>query len=527
VEPSIGYLEYCVVVEEMKKVTKVASSIGEVFSPIYLVAASGCLDFKMSLGGRWTSLEQTVEVRSPIDDRVIATVPDTSEREAKEAVESSYSRRNAIRTVPAVEKIRIFQRTRELLLENENSLVSILALEAGKPLSNAKGEVRSTAERLKLTPEEYGKIKGEHIPGDWSDETVGTSADVLREPLGVVLAISPFNYPLYITATKVIPALLAGNSVVAKTSSKDPLSFLMFTRLLEVAGLPAGTLNVITGRGPIGEYLAGHENVNMVTFTGSTEVGKRLARVAGIKKLHMELGGKGCAIVLRDADLGLAAKETVNGSLSYSGQRCDAVSRVLVEQSVADTFTDKVVGEVGAYEVGDPRDPAVKIGPLINRGAVERVHGLVTDAINKGAKVLAGAKFEGNYYYPTVLYHVPTDAKIMWEETFGPVIPITSVKDVDEAIDLANRSKYGLDSCVFTLNINLARKVAKRLEEGEVTINAAPRHGVGYYPFGGNKDSGLGREGIGYSVEEMTRLKTIVYNWKPAKVWSDLMEPGR
>ena len=514
-------------VEVTKKVTKAASRIGEIFSPIYSVAESGCLDFKMLLDGRWTSLEQTVEVRSPIDDGVIATVPNASEREAEEAVESSHTHRNAIRTVPAVEKIRIFQRTRELLLENEDSFVSILALEAGKPLSNAKGEIRSTAERLKLTPEEYGKIKGEHIPGDWSDETIGTSADVLREPLGVVLAISPFNYPLYITSTKVIPALLTGNSVVVKTSSKDPLSFLMFTRLLEVAGTPAGTFNVITGRGPIGEYLAGSEKINMVTFTGSTEVGKRLARVAGIKKLHMELGGKGCAIVLGDADLDLAAKETVNGSLSYSGQRCDAVSRVLVEQSIADTFVNKVVAEAATYKVGDPHDPTVKIGPLINHGAVERVHGLVTDAISKGAKVLAGAKFERNYYYPTVLYHVPMQAKIMWEETFGPVIPITSVKDVDEAIDLTNRSRYGLDSCVFTTNINLARKVAKRLDEGGVTVNAAPRHGVGYYPFGGNKDSGLGREGIGYSAEEMTRLKTIVYNWKPAKVWSDLMEPSR
>ncbi len=180
-------------------------------------------------------------------------------------------------------------------------------------MANAKGEVRSTAERLKLTPEDYSKIRGEHIPGDWSDETVGTSADVLREPLGVVLAISPFNYPLYITSTKVIPALLAGNSVVVKPASQDPLSFLMFARLLEKAGLPAGTLNVVTGRGPIGEYLAGREKIDMISFTGSTEVGKRLARVAGIKKLHMELGGKGCAIVLGDADLDLAVKEIAKG----------------------------------------------------------------------------------------------------------------------------------------------------------------------------------------------------------------------
>jgi len=507
-------------VKARTRVTK----LGEVFRPIYSVSDSGALDFKMFLEGKWVSLPQRIEVRSPIDDDLVATVPSASEQEAERAVDSSYANKNSIRTIPAVKKIEIFQKGRELLLQNMDSFVSILALEAGKPFSNAEGEVKSTAERLKLTPEEYGKIRGEHIPGDWSEETVGTSADVLREPLGVVLAISPFNYPLYITATKVIPALLAGNSVVVKTSSKDPLSFLMFARILEVVGIPEGTLNVITGRGPIGEYLAAHGKISMLTFTGSTEVGKTLARVAGLKRLHMELGGKGCAIILRDADLDLATTETVKGSLSYSGQRCDAVSRVFVEQEIADMFVKKVLNEVEKYKLGDPRGPSVKMGPLIDHNAVERVHGLVTDAISKGAKLLTGGKYEANYYHPTVLDHVTPEAKIMWDETFGPVIPIARVKDVDEAIDLANKSRYGLDSCVFTNDINLARKVAKRLEEGEVTVNAAPRHGVGYYPFGGNKDSGVGREGIGYSIEEMTRLKTIVYNWKPARIWSDLLK---
>ena len=498
--------------------------LGEIFDPIYALTDSSILDFKMLLDGKWVSLPERIEVRTPIDDSVIATVPSASEVEAERAVESSYANRNAIRTIPAVEKIEIFQKARQLLLQNMASFSSILTLEAGKPKSNAEGEVKATAERLKLTPEEYGKIRGEHIPGDWSEETVGSSADVLREPMGVVLAISPFNYPLYITATKVIPGLLAGNSVVVKTSSKDPLAFLMFAKILELAGIPGGTLNVVTGRGPIGQHLAAHEKINMLTFTGSTEVGKTLARIAGLKMLHMELGGKGCAIVLRDADLDLAAAETVKGSLGNSGQRCDAVSRVLVEQAVAESFVKKVLREVETYKLGDPTDPSVKLGPLIDRTAAERVHKLVTDAIEKGANLLIGGKHDGNYYQATVLDNVPLAANIMWDETFGPVIPIAHVKDVDEAIELTNRSRYGLDSCVFTNDINLARKVAKRLEEGEVTVNAAPRHGVGYYPFGGNKESGLGREGIGYSIEEMTRLKTIVYNWRPAKVWADLVK---
>ncbi|MGA3296186.1 MAG: aldehyde dehydrogenase family protein [Candidatus Bathyarchaeia archaeon] len=497
--------------------------LGDTFNGIYSIT-DGVLNFKMLLAGNWISLIDQIEVRTPIDNSIVATVPNASNEEAEQAVNSSFENWNAIRTIPAVKKLEIFQKARSILLDNIESFTTVLIHEAGKPRSNAQGEVKATAERLKLTPDEYGKIRGEHIPGDWSEETVGTSADVLREPLGVVLAISPFNYPLYITATKVIPALLAGNSVVVKTSSKDPLSFLLFSRVLELSGIPKGTLNVITGRGIIGEYLASNEKISMLNFTGSTDVGKRLSQVTGLKRLHMELGGKGCAIVLSDADLDLAASETVKGALSYSGQRCDAISRVFVEQNIADIFVKKVLTEAASYTLGDPRDPVIKLGPLIDSNSAERVHHLVLDAIEKGAKLLTGGKHDGNYYAPTVLDQVPVNARIVWEETFGPVIPITRVKDVDEAIELGNRSNYGLDSCVFTNNLNLARKVAKRLEDGEVTINAAPRHGVGYYPFGGNKDSGMGREGIGYSIEEMTRLKTIVYNWRPAKVWADLVK---
>ena len=495
--------------------------LGPVFDSIY-TKRDGILDFKMFIDGKWIFLPERIEIRSPIDDAVVATVPNASESEAEKAVQSSYLNRNAIRTIPAVEKIEIFQRARELLLQNLGAFTDILIREAGKPQANAEGEVKATAERLKLTPNEADKIRGEQIPGDWSDDTIGTSADVLREPVGVVLAISPFNYPLYITSTKVIPALLAGNAVVVKCSSKDPLSFLMFARLLDEAGIPKGTLNVITGRGKIGEYITAHDKISMLTFTGSTEIGKKLAQVAGLKRLHMELGGKGCAIVLSDAELDLAAVETVKGSLSFSGQRCDAISRVFVEEKIANAFVKKILEETAKYKLGDPRDPTIKMGPLIDQGSADRVHALVLDAIERGAKLLTGGKHDGRYYQPTVLDNVPLDAKIVWEETFGPIIPIVRVKDEDEAIELANKSKFGLDSCVFTTNINIARKVAKRLEEGEVTINAAPRHGVGYYPFGGNKESGMGREGIGYSIEEMTRLKTIVYNWKPAKVWADL-----
>jgi glyceraldehyde-3-phosphate dehydrogenase [NAD(P)+] len=363
--------------------------------------------------------------------------------------------------------------------------------------------------------EEVKKISGEYIPGDWSDDTRGKIAVVIREPVGVVAAISPFNYPLFIQAAKVIPALLAGNSVVLKPASSTPLSALMFARVLQESGIPNGCLNVITGPGSIGMKLVEHPHISLVSFTGSTKAGREISRAAEVKHLHLELGGKAVAIVLSDADVGLAARKCVEGAFRNAGQRCDAVSLALVEEGVADLFVEKVLEEAGKWTVGDPRWDDVKMGPLINSSQVERVHRLVVDAVEKGAKLLMGGRFEGNYYQPTVLDHVPKSAEIMWEEIFGPVLPIARVRDVGEALEIASAQRYGLDSCVFTNNFYRMWSVAKRLQVGSVTVNDMPRHGVGYFPFGGVKESGIGREGIGYSIDEMTVLKTIVFNLEP------------
>jgi glyceraldehyde-3-phosphate dehydrogenase [NAD(P)+] len=363
--------------------------------------------------------------------------------------------------------------------------------------------------------EEVKKISGEYIPGDWSDDTRGKIALVIREPVGVVAAISPFNYPLFIQAAKVIPALLAGNSVVLKPASSTPLSALMFARILQESGIPNGCLNVITGPGSIGMKLVEHPHISLVSFTGSTKAGREISRAAEVKRLHLELGGKAVAIVLSDADVGLAARKCVEGAFRNAGQRCDAVSLALVEEGVADLFVEKVLEEAGKWTVGDPRWDDVKMGPLINSSQVERVHRLVVDAVEKGAKLLTGGRFEGNYYQPTVLDYVPREAEIMWEEIFGPVLPIARVRDVGEALEIASAQRYGLDSCVFTNNFYRMWSVAKRLQVGSVTVNDMPRHGVGYFPFGGVKESGIGREGIGYSIDEMTVLKTIVFNLEP------------
>jgi glyceraldehyde-3-phosphate dehydrogenase [NAD(P)+] len=334
--------------------------------------------------------------------------------------------------------------------------------------------------------------------------------------VGVVGAIGPFNYPLYIPAAKLIPALLSGNSVVLKPSSSTPISQLLLAHILEESGLPPGCLNVVTGPGRLGTILAASEDVRMLSFTGSTETGKEIFRVSSIKQLHLELGGKGVAIVLDDSDIVLAAEKCVAGALKNSGQRCDAVSLILVDEKVADQFISNVLREVDKWVVGDPRHNEVKLGPLINSQQVERVRQLVDDAVDKGAKLLRGGRYFGCYFEPTVLDSVPLTAKIMWEETFGPVITIRRVRDESEALEIASQIRYGLDSCVFTSNFYRMWKIAKQLQTGAVTINDLPRHGVGYFPFGGIKDSGIGREGIGYSIDEMTVLKTVVFNLEPA-----------
>ncbi|MGQ4834167.1 MAG: aldehyde dehydrogenase family protein [Candidatus Asgardarchaeia archaeon] len=492
----------------------------DIFGEIYEVDDQGIPVFKMFIDGKWTFSEtgEYINVKFPYTNEIVSRVPKASINDLEKAIQSANNHKQDIRDVPAIERIEIFQYAKDLLEKTKDLFETVLVWEAGKPISNAKGEIHATSQRLQLTMEEARKIFGEYIPGDWSEGTMQKIAIVLREPLGVVLAISPFNYPLFISSSKIIPALLAGNAVVVKPASADPTAVLLFARLLEKVGLPKGSLNVVTTSGSNAAHLVKHDKIDMITFTGSTETGLWISQNSGVKKRHLELGGKGAAIVLEDADLKLAVKEVVKGAIKFSGQRCDAISRVLVVESIAEEFVKRFVDEVKKWKYGDPRDPSVELGPLIDSSAANRVYSLIQDAIEKGAKLLYGGKRDGNIIEPTVLDEVPLTARIAWEETFGPVVTIIRVKDIDEAIEVANKSDYGLDSSVFTNNLYNAWKVAKKLHDGEITINSHPVHGVGYFPFGGVKKSGLGREGIGYSIDEMTRLKTIVINLAPAKL---------
>lgn len=474
--------------------------------------------YKMYIGGKWVAASsgETQDVFTPIDGSVIAKVPKASVKDAEKAINSAFDSREKIAKIAAVDRAKLLNKIGDLIYANMNELVDIITLDAGKPKSVSKGEVEATAERFKYAAEEAKEIRGESLLGDsvpWGKEKVGM---VMRQPLGVVLAISPFNYPLFIASAKIAPALAAGNSVVCKPASDDPLAVLYLARIIQEAGVPDGVFNVITGSGAeIGDYLAGSEKVKMISFTGSSAVGKRIAEIATFQKLHLELGGKSPALVLDDADLDVAVKQCMSGAFKYSGQRCDAISRMLVDKKVADKFVKKLVAEAKTWKMGDPRDDSVTIGPLINQRAVEKVDELVKDAVKKGAKVLLGGKrAKGLYYEPTVLDNVTPKMRIAWEETFGPIAAIIRVKDYEEAIAISNQSQYGLDASVFTQDVDRALDAGMRLEDGTVNINAAPAHGLGNFPFGGDKESGMDREGIKFSVEEMTKIHTIIFNPK-------------
>jgi acyl-CoA reductase-like NAD-dependent aldehyde dehydrogenase len=487
-------------------------NVPEIFQEVIQEDRDGIVTYRILINGCWQCLisGNNFEVQNPATGKVIGRVPDCGKDDVLNAIQAAKNGATLM-TLDPIARLEVMEKARALVLEHRDFLAHMITLESGKPLSIALSEVKSTAERLRLTMQEVRGLYGEYLPGEWVEDTRNKFAFVVKKPLGVVASISTFNYPLFIAASKIIPAVLACNSVVAKPSSDTPISLILFVRILEKAGMPAGTINIVTGKGGvIGDQLVRSPDVAAVSFTGSTKVGETIASQAGIKKLHLELGGKASAIVLEDADLDMAAVQICKGTFRNSGQRCDAVSRVLVHEKVKDAFLAKVLEETKKYRTGDPMDPKTQMGTVINQKAVERIDALVRKAVMDGAKLLAGGKTNGLFYEATVLDGVRPEMEIACEEIFGPVMPILTIGSHQEAVKISNDSEYGLDSCVFTKNIDLAMKISHELQDGSVTINGIPAHGVGHFPFGGNKKSGMGREGINYSIDELTRLHTII-----------------
>ncbi|GAB6168936.1 NADP-dependent glyceraldehyde-3-phosphate dehydrogenase [Clostridium carnis] len=473
--------------------------------------------FRNFINGQWVSSvsEKFLEIFSPIDSTLVGKVPAMTKEEVDFAIKSASDAQKSWKNVPVNERAEILYKAADILVERIEELSDIMIREIAKDRKSAESEILRTADYIRFTADTAKNISGESIPGDSFPGFKRNKISVVtREPLGVVLAISPFNYPINLSASKIAPALVAGNSVVLKPATQGSLSALYLVKVFEQAGIPAGVLNTITGRGgEIGDYIVTHPQIDFINFTGSTEVGTRISRITSMVPLLMELGGKDAAIVLEDADLDLAASNIVAGGYSYSGQRCTAVKRILVMDKVADKLVEKVKEKIEKLILGNPLlEKDVNIVPLIDTKSADYVWELIEDAREKGAHLVIGGKRDGNMIYPTLFDNVTTDMRLAWEEPFGPVLPIIRVSSKDEAIEIANKSEYGLQAAVFTENINEAFYVADRLEVGTVQVNNKTERGPDHFPFLGVKASGIGTQGIRYSIESMSRPKATVIN---------------
>ncbi|HEU6729061.1 TPA: NADP-dependent glyceraldehyde-3-phosphate dehydrogenase [Streptococcus pneumoniae] len=467
------------------------------------------------VNGKWKSSEQEITIYSPINQEELGTVPAMTQTEADEAMQAARAALPAWRALSAVERAAYLHKTAAILERDKEEIGTILAKEVAKGIKAAIGEVVRTAGLIRYAAEEGLRITGQAMEGGgFEAASKNKLAVVRREPVGIVLAIAPFNYPVNLSASKIAPALIAGNVVMFKPPTQGSISGLLLAKAFEEAGIPAGVFNTITGRGSeIGDYIIEHKEVNFINFTGSTPIGERIGRLAGMRPIMLELGGKDAALVLEDADLEHAAKQIVAGAFSYSGQRCTAIKRVIVLESVADKLATLLQEEVSKLTVGDPFDNA-DITPVIDNASADFIWGLIEDAQEKEAQALTPIKREGNLLWPVLFDQVTKDMKVAWEEPFGPVLPIIRVASVEEAIAFANESEFGLQSSVFTNDFKKAFAIAEKLEVGTVHINNKTQRGPDNFPFLGVKGSGAGVQGIKYSIEAMTNVKSIVFDVK-------------
>jgi nonphosphorylating glyceraldehyde-3-phosphate dehydrogenase (EC 1.2.1.9) len=484
--------------------------------------------FKVFVDGFWSEFPVRVDVRSPIDGSLIARVSVPDWEAVDRALDLVYSRgRWSIRNIPGERRLRVIERIADLMEEHRDEFVETLIVDAGKPVRHAVSEVEASIDRLRKASLDLRKLEGDYIPGDWSSHTLESEAIVRREPYGVVLAIIPFNYPLFDTVNKFVYSVIPGNAFVVKPPSLDPIASIMFVKVVVEAGFPKDAIALLTVPGRDASRIVADRRIHVISLTGSTRTGLEVMKNAGIKQFIMELGGGDPAIVLEDADIRVAAQKVAMGVSSYSGQRCDAIKLILVEEPIYEEFKKALVEELSKIKIGDPRSKDTDMGPLIDESSVNDMMEAVEDAVRYGCKIVYGGKrIEGNYVEPTIVEvterHALKLLRLYRDEVFAPIALIYKFKDLDEAIEIANGRRYGLDAAVFGKDIDRIRKIIRFLEVGAIYINEYPRHGIGYYPFGGRKDSGIGREGVGYSIEYVTATKTIIYNYRGKGIWEYL-----
>jgi acyl-CoA reductase-like NAD-dependent aldehyde dehydrogenase len=471
--------------------------------------AATATERKLLIGGDWVETGDWIEVRSPYSGDVVGRVAKAGADEARRAVDAAE--KAMAEPLPAHKRAEILVRVAGYLGKRHDEVARLISDEAGKPMKAARVEAKRAMSTYTFAAVEARKLAGEMVPMDAAQAGEGKLAFTLRQPIGVVGAISPFNFPLNLVAHKIAPALAAGCAVVLKPASQTPLSALLLAELETEAGLPPGWLNVLVGpASEIGDVLVDDERVRAITFTGSSEVGWKLAERAPRKRVNLELGNSTPVIVHGDADLDLAAEKLAANAFSFAGQSCISVQRIYVQKWVNDEFLERFLPRVEQLVLGDPADEETDVGPVVDESARDRILSWIDEAREGGAQLLTGGAVEGDLIQPTVIANATLDMKVCREEVFGPVCVVNSYETLGEAIAAANGTRYGLQAGVFAGSIDAALRAAQELEFGGVTVNEAPTFRADQMPYGGVKDSGNTREGPAYAVRALTEEHLVV-----------------
>ncbi|WP_226675141.1 aldehyde dehydrogenase family protein [Mesobacillus jeotgali] len=454
---------------------------------------------------------ETMEVRNPYSGELVAEMHLAGKKEMEEAIENSLQTfHKTMKTMPAHERADILLRASKLLEEKKDEFAEIIAMEAGKPIKHSRAEITRSIQILRFSSELSKHTAGEVVPMDAALRGDNRMGMVKRVPMGVIGAITPFNFPLNLSLHKIAPAIAAGNTVIFKPAEKTPVSAYMLAKLLKDAGLPNGALNLVLSTGKTaGTTLVPHKDVPKITFTGSLTVGKIIRDTAGFKKVTMELGSNSPNIVFEDADIEDAVDRLVNAAFGYSGQVCVSAQRIYVQEDVYDEFLKKYIEAMNQLKIGDPLEEDTDFGPMIDENAAKRIQEWVEEAREQGATIETGGERKGTMMYPTIITNVKKDMKVVKEEAFAPIVTVIPFNTEEEAVENTNDSIYGLQAGVFTKNISRAYRVAESLEMGGVWINDSSVYRQDNYPYGGVKLSGLGREGVKYAMDEMTEMKFI------------------
>lgn len=466
----------------------------------------------MLINGEYVSDMDSEDVINPYTGEVIDTVPISHLNNVDKAIEAANNAKKSLQEMSAFKISNKLYNVCEKLKENRDDFAELLTKEVGKPINEAYVELDRSIETLKLAAEEAKRIYGESVPLDAGLNGKGFFAFTQKLPLGVVAAITPFNYPLNLTIHKIAPAIACKNTVIIKPPTDAPLTVMKFAQLVDEE-FPDGVINVITGYGSeVGDALVASDKIDKISFTGSVPTGLMISQRAGMKKVTLELGGNDPLIVLDDADVEAAVKGVINGAYLNAGQVCMGVKRIIVQEGIYEEFKSKLIEETSKIKMGNPMDASTQLGTLISQKAARQVEETVNNAVKDGAEILIGGKRDGAFYEATVIDKVTPQMDLVVNETFGPVAPLIKVKTVDEAIQIANATDYGLQAGVFTENYRNALKCVNEIEAGTVFVNKQSTFRTDNMPFGGFKSSGSGKEGIKYAVEEMTKTKLIGLN---------------